>query len=122
MRRLLFLVVAIMLGGCGLLGCETSVLATKQNPKGPQFAVTFTRNCGDSTGFTTHVSLLTTDSVGYRSVGNVFIASGGSPSAPGVEVEWRSVRQLVVYYSSRLSTVKRLDQVDRIEVKYLERP
>jgi hypothetical protein len=86
MRRLLFLVVAIMLGGCGLLGCETSVLATKQNPKGPQFAVTFTRNCGDSTGFTTHVSLLTTDSVGYRSVGNV----SSPPVARLARLAWKS--------------------------------
>jgi hypothetical protein len=81
----------IVLDGC-FFRCSNTLSAVTQNPKGPSFAVLFTRDCGATTGWATHVSVVPRPSVGHATTGNVFVADGGSPQDPGVEVAWTSVR------------------------------
>jgi hypothetical protein len=98
------------------------VSAVAQNPKGPDFAVVFTRDCGATTGWATHVSVVPRPSVGDATTGNVFVADGGSPQDPGVAIAWTSVRTLSVSYSRNLRVFQKLDRIGEVSVTYVDHP
>lgn len=116
----------LLLGGCGLSDpCANSVLSQATSPDGRLKAVVFQRNCGATTGFSTHVSLVPLTSVLPNEAGNIFVTDtnhGAAPSGPGggpkVFVKWVSSTQLQVACHSRARTFNMQKQFDSISISY----
>jgi hypothetical protein len=109
MRRLFLLAMLALplsaLHGCSLYGCGDEVTRQAASPDGRVMAAAFVRNCGATTGFTTHVAVF---GLGQEPEERhrVFIAQAGTaPESPhgGAEVElrWLAPDRLLVSYDPR---------------------
>ncbi len=86
---------AVLFSGCGGR-CENSVLYELASPGQDRKAVIFSRNCGATTGISTHLSILPTDtSVGSES-GNVLVTDEGT-----IVVRWSGDDSLIVELGGR---------------------
>jgi hypothetical protein len=75
------------------------------SPDGEKRLVVFQRDCGATTGFSTHASLLKSGETVPNEVGNVFIGDtdhGAVPSGPGgglhLNVVWEGSHDLLLSY------------------------
>jgi hypothetical protein len=98
------------------------------SPDGRRHAVVFTRDCGATTGFSTHVSILPARR-GPSGTGNVFVADadhGRAPEGPGggpaVHVQWLDRRTLEVRYDGRARIFKRDARHDDTDVRFVADP
>lgn len=120
-RRTLIITAAVTLGlgasiwkACDALGkglCGNTLLNEARSPDGRYRLVTFERNCGATTDFSTQLSLLEAGEALANEAGNVFIADtdrGIAPSGPGggpeVRVTWTSARTALIerHWKSRM--------------------
>ncbi|HEX6939939.1 MAG TPA: hypothetical protein VF158_11045 [Longimicrobiales bacterium] len=89
-------------------------------------AFVYTRDCGATTGWTTHVAIAEHAARKPVGIGNAFIAGwrlGARPEGyaggPPVRVEWRSGRQLVITYDARIRPPFMPGRVDSVEITYV---
>jgi len=90
-------------------------------------AVIFTRNCGATTAFSTHVSVLPAGSRLPHGGGNLFIADTdhGAASAeaargPEVRVDWVGRNRLRIYRDPRARVFKAAPEIAAVRVEYVE--
>jgi len=114
---------ALVLSGCAD-ACQNTILSSTASPDGERHAVLFMRDCGATTDFSTQVSILRENGPA-TGAGNLFIADGGSASAPPTdhggpwaEVVWQGPRRLLVRYDSMAEVYKQQDQVAGVTVTY----
>ena len=112
MRRSWLPSVLLFLSGSACRGpCQNDLVSTVWSPVGSTKAVAFVRNCGATTGFSTHVSVLKPSSDLPNQAGNVLVIddttnSPGLPDYPPgpvlkVALRWAGPNQLIVTYSRR---------------------
>ena len=78
------------------LMCTNEVFGESLSPQRNLKTVVFERNCGATTGFSTHVSIMDAkEGVGYEG-GNVFVIDG-HPNDTGVVVRWIDDSQLEIF-------------------------
>lgn len=116
--------VALVAGGCDA-GCKNQVLRDLVAPDGRRHAVVFARDCGATTDFSTHVSVLPAGRAASGR-GNVFVADadhGRAPAGPGggpdVMVRWLDSHTLEVRYDRRARVFTRSARHDDIDVRFV---
>ena len=122
-RLIVGIAAALILSGCADV-CQNTFLSNTASPDGERHAVLFMRDCGATTDFSTQVSILRENGPA-TGAGNLFIADGGSASAPPTdhggpwaEVVWQGPRRLLVRYDSMAEVYKQQDQVAGVTVTY----
>jgi hypothetical protein len=75
-----------------LFECDNDKVVETFSPNGQFKAVTFRRNCGATTSYSTHVSILPASSKLPNEAGNVFIAK----HEPAITLRWIDDRHLSV--------------------------
>jgi hypothetical protein len=106
-------------------GCGNEILSDVPSPDGHQHAVVFERDCGATTDFFTHVSVL--PDVGQISGGgNVFAAdsdhgkaAAGPGGGPRVTVRWLDGRTLEIRFDARARVYKQVTRHDNTNVEYV---
>ena len=108
-------------------GCKNQVLRDLAAPDGRRHAVVFARDCGATTDFSTHVSVLPAGRAASGG-GNVFVADadhGRAPAGPGggpdVVVRWLDSHTLEVHYDHRARVFTRSARHDDIDVRFVPR-
>lgn len=86
------------------------------SPTGKWKAVVFERNCGATTGFVTHASVLRADERLPNEVGNVLIADGDVM----VRAEWKSLTELHVTYPRGAKILLKKQQIENVRITYIE--
>ncbi len=67
--------------------CANTVIASSASPGGKWKVVLFERNCGATTGFSSHISLLESDDQLANETGNIYVADG---YPEGYSLSWES--------------------------------
>jgi hypothetical protein len=119
-----------LLGGClgdSLATCSNSPISETPSPGAEFKAVVFTRDCGATTGFGTHVSILSNGTaLSPSDGGNLFIADdnhgaapAGAGGGPDVQVEWVGRNRLQLRHDHRVRVFKAEEMVLEVKVEYL---
>jgi hypothetical protein len=97
--------------------CGNSEVLRLPSPGGRAVAWIFVRDCGATTGYSVHVSVLPTSSTAPRDGGNAFIIGQRS----GVSAEWGSPQDLTISYKPAGEIFKKESRVGEVSVTYRER-
>ena len=113
---------------CAGCGCASRVIETVRAPRGFLQAIIFTRDCGATTSFSTHISIvgsMNSEPWGRR---EVFIADHdhgkvglGSRNELSVDVSWIDASTLLIIYPRHARVFKRESKVHGISVEYKPR-
>jgi hypothetical protein len=83
--------------------CGNKIITEVPSPDGKLKAVSFVRDCGATTGFSTQVSIIPADSYLPNEAGNAFTSDGnhgaaasGSAGGPPVGLSWASSQELFI--------------------------
>lgn len=102
--------------------CGSTEIARLTAPDGRHDAVLYEHNCGATTDFATHVSVLPTGAPLGNDGGNAFAAEAGAagPGAPWggplVEVAWGANGALVIRYDAAAEVFYIADVVDGVSI------
>jgi hypothetical protein len=111
------------MAGCDL--CGNTPISEIPSPSRQVKAIVFDRDCGATTDFVTHVSILAT---GHRSddVGNTFIADAdhgnaprGKDGGPVVLVHWIDAQTLEIRYHPKTRIYKQERRENGVTVHYV---
>jgi hypothetical protein len=86
----IFIALALLLVGCSM--CGNDPINAEVSPGGNHVAIAFIRNCGATTPFYTHVSILDKTGKLPNEAGNIFIVEGKQP----LTVEWIGGEQIKI--------------------------
>ena len=105
--------------------CDNVETARVTSPQGGHDAVVFRRDCGATTGFSTHVTILPTGKPLANRAGNAFTADsnhGAAPESPDggpeVSVEWLSEKRLLVLHHRSARTFLSASHAAGVDVSY----
>lgn len=119
-KPLPIVVVALLLAGCDAT-CGNDIVHVAQAPGRSHKAVVFRRDCGATTGFSTHVSVLPSGEEVVGS-GNVLVADGGREDSawggPWVETAWRSPTSLVVKHDAKARLFQQIYRAGSVAISY----
>jgi hypothetical protein len=106
--------------------CGNTVLAEYPSPNNQLKAVTFQRDCGATTGFSTQVSIIPSASALGNDGGNIFSAGtnhGEAPSGQGggpeVKVNWLSDTGIQIQHHKLVRTFLVEKNYEGVQVEYL---
>jgi hypothetical protein len=106
--------------------CGNEILAEFPSPQGNRKVVVFQRDCGATTGFSTHASILGIAQVLKNESGNVLTSDtdhGAAPSGPGggpaLVVAWQSESSVQLSVHPKARVIKRESKVGGIHVSYV---
>ena len=123
MRSLLIAALLPALNGCAD-ACQNTPLTSAVSPDGRHSAVLFQRDCGATSGFSTHISILAASDE-PNSAGNIFIAdddhgaaSVGEWGGSWAEMKWLAADHLLVNYAAKSRIFERADEVDGVRITY----
>jgi len=109
--------ISLSLIGCGL--CGNDVLSEVRSPDGAKRAVVFRRDCGATTDYTLHVSILGAASRLSNDQGNVFRALNDGKAPPiAAQVVWEDSRHLLVRFPARARVYRQSANVGLIRIAY----
>lgn len=116
-------VVFLSLVGC-MNPCGNTLLCEATSPNRDKRAVVFERDCGATTGFSDHVTILAARQHLPNEGGNAFIVDDGHGSVPrrGVEVQWQSSDRLVISYPASARIFRQELRVNGVTVIYQSKP
>jgi hypothetical protein len=104
--------------------CQNTVVSRSLSPDGKHVAVLFQRDCGVSTSFSTHISILNAGNNPVGS-GNIFIADDnhgaarvGSWDGPWAEATWLSADRILVLYVAESRLFRQNKRVSDVRVLY----
>ncbi len=104
---------ALALSGCDGL-CANEQLSESTSPSGRLRAVTFRRDCGATTGFSTQVSVLVASKPLPNEAGNVFIIEG----EPRTIVRWITDQHLSISCSDPARDFKHETSFGDVQITY----
>ena len=111
------------LGGCDM-SCRNMIFQRKLSPDGRHSAVLFQRDCGATTDFSTHISLVAPDATPAQS-GNVFVSDNGHTTAragpwngPWAEMEWLAADHLVVRHAFGARVIVRKEKARGVKITF----
>jgi hypothetical protein len=95
---------AASLQGCFFFSCGDEVTQRAVSPDGQRVAVSFVRNCGATTDFSTHVTLANAGEKADESDA-IFVAQAGSAprtpqGGPRAQLHWLGPKRLLIAYDS----------------------
>ncbi len=106
--------------------CGNHVLAQYSSPNNKLKVVTFQRDCGATTSFSTQVSILPSANAIGKESGNIFVADtnhGEAPAdqsgGPEVQVNWLSDTHLQVQHHKLVRIHRVESEYEGIKVEYL---
>lgn len=121
------LVFGFLLSGASEL-CGNSPLLEVPSPNGKLKAVIFERDCGATTGFSTHVSVIETTGLLPNEGGNLFVADtnhNAAPSGPGggpaVRVAWLDQSALRIEHHPLARVFRSERSTNGVRVEYVPR-
>jgi hypothetical protein len=104
--------------------CGNTEISRAPSPDGRYDAIIFERNCGATTGFATHVSLIPRGDPLPNAAGNLLSADlddGGSPApwgGPRVTASWRAAGDLVVQHDPLARVIHQASRDNAVTVSY----
>ena len=111
-------VIVLLLYGAGyyfLSGiCANTVITSSVSPSGKWKAILFERNCGATTGFSSQISLLKSDSELNNEAGNIYIAKG---YPKGYNINWKSDDSVTISGTSA-DSIKKIARFNDIQITY----
>jgi hypothetical protein len=110
---LVFILIAVNATGCSDL-CANEVQAETASPSGANRALVFTRDCGATTGWSTHISVISNRQTLPNEGGNTLVLDGKSQP----RVVWKSESSILVIGASSGRTFKREVLVNGITINY----
>ena len=122
MKSVLF-AAAIACASCNL--CENRLLAEYPSPDGAQKIVVFVRNCGATTAYSTHASLVAANTRSVSGGGNVFVADhnhgeapSGSGEGPELRVRWISSDTVELAHHAKARLFRSEQRVRGTNIRY----
>lgn len=122
----ILLIAVLTIGGCGLVFwsasnslCGSEIFQEVYSPNGKNKVVVFQRDCGATTGFRTHISVLRSDTILKNQTGNVFQADG-YPDWFSIKVTWKDDQHIVIEHNGKPIPDVAKSKVGNIEVQYVE--
>lgn len=116
----------IIMPGCGNTTCDNFLLQEYPSPDNTLRAVTYIRDCGATTDFSTQVSLITDIKDVQNKAGNVLIADANHGAAPtnddgalDIKINWLSNNELEISYHEKARIFKQKEKVGAITIKYV---
>ncbi len=97
---------ALLLGGCGSVGCDDHVIQREPRTNARGAGVVFIRDCGALRGERTGVAVVRTPDAPPRAGQVLFVADGGDRRA-AVRIRWIDVNHLQIAHDPRARTVHR---------------
>jgi len=105
--------------------CGNSVVSEQVSPDGKRKLVVFSRDCGATTDFSTHASLLDVSDALPNEAGNVFAADrdhgsapAGAGGGPRVNARWLGNNRLVLVHHAGVRVFNAMRSLDGIEIEY----
>ncbi|MCE7044147.1 hypothetical protein [Dyadobacter sp. CY312] len=110
-------------------GCKNTIHSTFFSPDQKHKIVLHNYDCGATTGFSTHISLIESDEM-IDGAGNTFVADddhGKARSHPSfdtlidVNIEWLDNRTVKITYDKLARVFEEDERVDGIDIKYVRK-
>lgn len=105
--------------------CKNSIISEIVSPSKDLKAVIFVRDCGATTGFVTHLSIIKSDEKTLDGVGNTFIADtdhGRAPESaaggPAIEISCTNQTHMVVTHHQSVRIFSSQNEIHGIHIKY----
>lgn len=102
-----------LFAGCDSL-CENQEVQRAASPSSEWVAVSFTRDCGATTGKSSQVSLIAKDAALLSEPGNVLILEAEVP----LQISWSPAGELLVHGSRHVKRFKEEAVVSNVKVSY----
>lgn len=132
--RLIVILPFIAVCSCGCADpCANTIISETGSPDGRLKAIVFRRDCGATTDFSAHVSVVDSDErvlpaatlLRSTKAGNVFVADtdhGSAPSAAGggppVKIDWVGPKRLRIIHDERVRVFKAEKTIADVEIEY----
>jgi hypothetical protein len=107
--------------------CSNRIVHILPSPEGSLKAIVFLRDCGATTDFNTHISVLRANNSEPKGSGNAFVADSdhgramaGEWGGPNVSLAWEGVRRLAVTYARGSRVFAKHDEVLGVHIEYAE--
>ena len=108
-------ILSTFLSGCAGDMCGNTIGQTALSPSGQTKAVVFNRDCGATTGFSTQVSVLSSDDELPNDSGNALVVEGTVP----VELRWLSESSLAIGGIGNAKVFRQESAVANTQVSYV---
>lgn len=109
--------------GCASLMCENEIIREVLSPDAKKMAVVFVRDCGATTRYSLHVSIVRASSkIGNGDGGNVFTADDDrTDAALDVGVQWLSNTHVELAFDRRLRVFRNASKKGGVAIDYTRR-
>ena len=111
-RAHIYVCLSIAMCGCGT--CANDPLNVDVSSNQQKVAISFLRDCGATTGFSTHVSILGPSGRLPNTPGNVFILDGKWP----ISVRWEGDNRLLIAAGNQGEAFKQLGEFEGVTIDY----
>ncbi len=125
MKPISLVILGLVLASCADDLCGNDLIYSVSNYNGSKEALVFVRNCGATTDYSIHVSILSLDDGIPRESGNTFIADSDHGKAPTAErnalqlkIEWTARETVTIIHSSDARVFKSETSVGDVSVVY----
>jgi len=105
--------------------CDNSVVSTLTSPNGKTRAVVYNRDCGATTDFVTHVSILSSDEALNGNTKSLFAADSNKGKAPAqrgtgpeIRVKWFSNTRLEIQHHPNVRVKRSSDRFNGVAISY----
>jgi hypothetical protein len=120
------LIAVLTIGGCSLVFwsagsslCGSKIFQEVYSPNGKYKVVVFQRDCGATTGFRTHISVLGGSTTLNNQTGNIFQANG-HPDWFSIKVTWKDDEHIIIEHNGKpIPDVAKI-KVGHMEIHYVE--
>jgi hypothetical protein len=105
--------------------CGNEIVAEFPSPDATQKLVVFERDCGATSGFSTQVSLVASNTALPNEVGNVFVADtdhgaarSGPVGGPVINISWESGQSVLLTYDPKARVMMNAREVGHVHIRY----
>jgi hypothetical protein len=114
--------VAMLLVGIRCSPCANEIEQSVVSASGEFKALAFQRDCGATTGFSTHVSVLRASRTLPNDDGNAFICTPTRTASRSVVLSWSAPHRLKISYSKGVQVFRKASNVGEVTIEYAEVP
>jgi len=111
--RLAYIAFLLLLTLAGCEPCSNDIISESVSPDGNRKIVTFSRNCGATTGFNTQATILKKNQSLPDDAGNIFILDQGEATA-----EWKNNTEILVRADSSARFFKKETALNGVTIFY----